>query len=224
MRVLKVIIARSIWLFPVAHMNPQGKAIDTDFIEWLKKTYHFQKYPSSAFDLDSETKSLAFLGGKFKSGYEKNGKERYVSLGLSIYPDGLVVNTESSTADGDKFLEEGLTSVVQELGLVSPTQIRKAYLSEMDVQLTQPISFLNPKLEQLAGRIAELRKGPPVAFKFSGVTFLAEPSAQQTTSGVLIERKVNTDWEENIYYTRAPLPTHAHLQLLEEFEAILDQP
>ena len=223
MRVLKVIIARSIWLFPAAHMNPEGKAIDIDLIEWLKKTYQFQKYPSSAYDLDSETKSLAFSGGKFKSGYEKNGKERYVSLSLSIYPDGLVVNTESSTLEGDKFLEEGLTSVAQEFGLVSPAQIRKLYLSEMDVQLSQPISFLNPKLEHLASQIGELRKGSPVAFAFSGVTFLAEPSAQPTTPGVLIERKINTDWKENIYYAKAPLPTHAHVQLLEEFEAILGQ-
>jgi hypothetical protein len=41
------------------------------------------------FDPDSESKSLAFLGVKFKCGYEPNGKERYLSVGLSVYNDGL---------------------------------------------------------------------------------------------------------------------------------------
>ena len=220
MRILKVIIARSIWLFPVAYMNPRGKGVDMDIIEWLKHTYHFQKYPSSAFDLDSETKSLAFSGGKFKS--EEDGKVQYFSFGLSAYSDGLVVNTESSTAVGDKILDELLNSVVKEFDLVLPNQIGKLYYSELDVQLNQPISLLNPKLEQLGSRISELRKEQRVAFKFCGVTFLPEPSAQ-AISGVLIERKVNSDWEENIYYAKAPLQTDAHVKLIEEFEALLAQ-
>jgi hypothetical protein len=201
-------------------MNPQGKAIGNDLLEWLKKTYHFQKFPSSAFDLDSETKAFVFLGGKFKSGQEHDGKERYISVNLSVYNDGLIASTESSTNDSDKFLDEGIDSVVKEFGLVRPA-IRKLYFSEMDIRLDQSISSLNPKLVQLANRISELRKEQPVAFQFSGVTFLAEPSAQATTSGILIERKLNTAWEENIYYTRAPLPTDAHLQILEEFEGLL---
>jgi hypothetical protein len=223
MHVLKVITARSVWLFPTVYMNPQGKAIEMDLIQWLKRTYQFQKYPSSAFDLDSATKSLSFSGGKFKCGYDENGKERYLAVGVSVYTDGLVVNTESSTTDGDKFLDETINSIIKEFGLIAPEQIRKAYYNEMDVRLNEPISLLNPKLEQLASRMSELRQGPPVAFKFSGVTFLPEPSAQATISGLSIERKVNTAWEENIYYTRAPLQTDAHLRILEEFEALLAQ-
>lgn len=90
------------------------------------------------------------------------------------------------------------------------------------MRLDQPISSLNPKLVQLANRISELRKEPPLAFRFSGVIFLAEPSAQATTSGILIERKLNTLWEENILLKSAS-PTDAHLQILEEFEALLAQ-
>jgi hypothetical protein len=223
MQLLKVITARSIWLLPIADMNPRGKAIDTALIEWLKRTYHFQKYPSSAFDLDSETKTLVFLGGKFKSGHEEDGKERYIIVGLTVYNDGLVANTESSTNDSDKFLDEALHSAAKEFGLVHPVTRKKLYFSEMDVQLDRPISLVNPKLEQLASRISELRKELPVTFEFSGVTFLPEPSAQATTSGFSIERKVNTEWSENRYYTRAPLQTDAHLQILEEFETLLAQ-
>jgi hypothetical protein len=220
MRVLKVIAARSIWLFPITDLNPRGKAVDIDLIEWLKKTYQFQKFPSSAFDFDKDTKTLSFLGGRFKTVHD--GKEEYIAIGLSIYNDGLVVNTESSTEEGDRFLDQTLRAVAKEFDLIYPENVRrKFYYNEMDIRLDRPIKLLNPKLEQLAKLISELRKGPTVTFEFSGVSFLSEPAAQSTTLGVVIERKVGTEWSENRYWTRAPLETASHIKLLENLEAIL---
>ena len=223
MRVLKIITARSIWLFPLTDLNPKGKAIDKELIEWLKKTYQFQKFPSSAFDYDNETKTLTFDGGKFKAGYEGGGKERYIGVGLIIYQDGLVANSASSTTDSDNFLSDALESATKELGLVAPERIRKKlYFSEIDIRLDRPISLLNPKLENLAHRISELRtEDPHIAFEFSGVSFLPQPQMQATISGFHLERKINTEWTENRYYTKAPLQTEAHLKLLEEFEVLL---
>ncbi len=222
MQVLKVITARSIWIFPISYLNPQGKAIDIDLIEWLKKTYRFQKYPSSAFDLDKDTQTLNFSGGKFKAEDKDIGKEQYFAVGLSIYNDGLVVNTESSTNISDKFLEEVIHSAVKKFGLVYPGEINKRfYYSEMDVRLDRAINLFNPKLETLANRISELRHGKSVAYEFSGVSFLPEPQAQATVAAFSIERKINTEWPENKYFTRAPLQTDAHLQVLKEFEEAL---
>ena len=222
MQVLKIITARSIWLFPISDLNPKGKAIGYDLIEWLKKTYQFQKYPSSEFDLDKNTNTLTFDGGKYKAGYKDNGKEQYLAIGVLIYTDGLVATTQSSTNDSDKFLEEVLHSAVKQFGLVHPGEInRRLYLSEMDVRLDRAINLLNPKLEILAKRISELKHGKSVAYEFSGVSFLPEPSVQTTISGFTIERKANTEWSENRYFTKAPLQTDAHLKLLREFEGIL---
>ena len=187
-----------------------------------KEPITFRKYPSSAFDLDSETKALVFLGGKFKSRHEEDGKERYLAVALTVYNDGLVANTESSTSDTDEFLEGLIQSAVTEFGLVHPGIRKKLYFSEMDVRLDRPIRLINPRLQQLASRISELRGDTnPIAFEFSGVTFLPEPTAQAAVSGFSLERKVNTDWSESRYYTRAPLQTDAHLKILEEFGALL---
>ncbi len=203
-------------------MNPQGKAIETELIDWLKKTYQFAKYPVSAFDLDPETKALAFTGGKFLAGRE-SGKERYIALGLALYKDGLVVNTESSTSDGEKFLAEVLDSVAKEFNLILPEKIqKKLYLNEMDVRLDRSISLLNPKLNSIAHRFSELRiEDPNTGFTFSGISFHVEPEKQAVLSPFLLERKLNTDWSENRYYTRAPLHTDAHIKILEEIESIL---
>ncbi len=222
MQVLKIITARSIWLFPISDLNPKGKAIGYNLIEWLKKTYQFQKYPSSEFDLDKNTNTLTFDGGKFKAGYKDNGKEQYLAIGVLIYTDGLVATTQSSTNDSDKFLEEVLRSAVKQFGLVHPGTISKRlYFSEMDVRLDRAINLLNPKLKTLANRISEQKYGQPVAFEFSGLSFLPEPPAQATISAFSIERKVNTEWSENRYYTKAPLQTDVHLRVLREFEEIV---
>lgn len=221
MRVLATTTARAIWLFPLSDMNPEGRALGPDLLEWLKKTYQFQKYPSSQFDLDKETKNLSFSGGKFKS-YDASGNERYIAVGLSVYPDGLVANTEASTVESEKFLDELLQSVVKEFGLVHPGEIRRRlYFNEMDVRLDGSISLLNPKLDSIAHRISELRtEEPDVGFVFAGITFLPQPEKQAALSSFSLERKVNTDWSENRYYTRAPLQTDAHIRLLEEIESL----
>lgn len=223
MRVLKINSARAIWLFAVADMNPAGKAVDHDLLSWLNKTYQFQKAPSSAFDFDSETKTLTFSGGKFRCGTDENGKDRYIAVGLTIYKDGLVATTESSTADSERFLEETIDSVVKEFKLLHPGDVRKKiYYNEMDVRLDRPFSLINPKLAALAKRIPELRtEDPRTHFEFSGISFLPQPDVQATLSGFNLERKVNTDWAENRYFTRSPLQTDAHIKLLEEIEALL---
>ena len=224
MRLLNINIARSIWLFSVQDLNPQGSAIESDLIEWLAKTYHFKKYPSSALDFDAQTKTLSLKGGKFKSGLTDEGKERYVSVDLSIYTDGLVANTRSSTEDSDKFLEEAIHSAVNRFQLVFDHQLirQKSYLSEMDVQLDRSISLLNPKLTELAATISSLQQDlNTITFEFSGVSFLPGPTAQTTVAAFSLERKINIPWSENRYFTKAPLHTHAHLQLLNDFESIL---
>ena len=226
MELLNIITARSIWLFPVQDLNPQGRAVESDLIGWLKATYHFQKYPSSPLDFDPESKTLMFKGGKFKSGDDENNEERYITVDLAIYTDGLVANTRSSTENTDHFLDEAIRSAVKSLNLVYPEKIRKKlYYSEMDVRLDRPMHSLNPKLEKLADTISSSQgDANSTTFEFSGVSFLPDPKAHVAVSAFSIERKVNTEWSENRYYSKAPLQTNAHLKLLKEFEELLVTP
>jgi hypothetical protein len=38
-------------------------------------------------------------------------------------------------------------------------------------------------------------------------------------ASLIIEHRVNTPFEENKYFSEAPLPTKLHIKFLEEFEA-----
>ena len=138
MQRLITITAKSIWLFPIADLNPEGKAIESDLVKWLAGKYYFQKFPASTLDVNPENKTLEFSGGKFKS----NGD--YLAVDLSIYNDGIVANTRSSTEDTDRFVREALENCVNEFGLNYPRIRKRIYLSEMDVKLDKPMKLLNP--------------------------------------------------------------------------------
>jgi hypothetical protein len=203
-------------------MNPTGRAVDHDLLAWLTKTYQFQKTPASAFDFDSESKTLSFLGGKFKAGSDQSGNDRYVAVGVTVYKDGLVAMTESSTTDSELFLQTTIDAVVREFNLTSPEVRKKLYYSEMDVLLDRSFYLVNPKIAALAKQISNLRpEDPKIQFEFSGISCLPQPDVQASLSAFNLERKVNTDWAENRYFTRAPLQTHAHIKLVEEIESLL---
>jgi hypothetical protein len=88
--------------------------------------------------------------------------------------------------------------------------------------LDKPLDLINPKLGALAKRISESRpEDPAMEFQFSGIGFFPRPEVHGILSPFIFERKQSTDWAENRYYTRAPLQTDAHIQLLNELEAIL---
>jgi|SRR5215831_11999176 len=214
MELITIIVARSVWLFNILDLNPKGRALE-DVTKWLAAAYSFQKFPLTPNDLHPEKKGLVFTGGKFKSGDE------YVTVDLDIYNDGVVVNGRSSTDDNDRFIDEILRGCVEHFGLVYPKIGRKIYYSEMDVRISRPMTLLNPSLEHLANRLTELKGDSPAFFGFAGISFLPSPPAQPTTPGFLLERKVNTDFSENRYYTRAPLQTNAHLEFIREIEAAL---
>jgi hypothetical protein len=217
MQLLSINTARAIWLFTLSDLNPRGRAIGQELIDWLKGAYSFKPPPSSP-QLDTHAQNnITFSGGKFKSGHEADGRAKYITVEFSIYNDGLVATTRSSTKDADEFLSDVLTSAAERFGLAyNPNMVRnKVYLSELDIKLEKEFNFLNPQLQGFAEKISS-RLGE--AFEFSGVAFSVHPHPSLQYSPFRIERKINTLWSENRYFSSAPLHTDDHITLLEEFE------
>src|SRR5262245_52187553 len=120
MQLLSVFNARAVWILPLADLNPRGRAIGFDIIEWLKRTFDFKKYPSSVLDLD-QNKAFVFSGGTFRF-VDEGGNDNRVAVELSIYNDGIVASTRSSTKDADRFIEQGLNAAASMFDLVyTPT-------------------------------------------------------------------------------------------------------
>lgn len=218
MQLLSVMRAGSIWLFDILEMNPRGKHLVPDLIEWLKIKYGFLKYPSSPNDFD-DSGGLAFTDGSFQS-----EKDVAITLTLKIYADGLVADTRSSTRDTDAFLESMLSLAAQDFGLVyHPNMIQqKLYISELNVRPQHSLSGLNPRLQEFANRITSLSGIQDThMFEPASISFWPDPSLPIRLAQFQFERKLNTAFSEERYFSRAPLQTDDHLKLLEEFEDLL---
>jgi len=222
MELLNVARARSMWLFDINDLNPRGKSVLSDILEWLKNSYVFSKFPASINDQEAQTKALAFLQGNFQL-----REEFFIDVDLRLYNDGIIADTRSSTDDTDLFLNDVLESASKEFNLsYRPGLVRKKlYASEVNVRCDHPLSNLNPKLKAISDKLSTLVTTalpplPPLVFDFSAISFWAE-LLTPTPVAFRFERKQNSSFSENRYYSSAPLQTPVHLSLLEELESIL---
>ena len=216
MELLSVQVARVVWLFDTAELNPKGKSIFPEMLEWLKEEYHFAQAPESVTQLD-DTKALAFSRGTFQA-----EEEIFVDVELKIYGDGLVANTRSSTKDADAFLEDVLRSAAQEFNLAYKPEIvrRKLYVSEIVVRSAKELIGIDARLLQVAEKVSELLpQNIRFPYEFSGVMFSQLQGDSKTSIAPFrLERKLNTSPEEHKLYSTAPLRTADHLTLLDWFE------
>jgi len=218
MEVLNIVKARSIWLFPIAEMNPKGK-YTPDIFTWIKDRYEFEKIPASAVDLD-EGGALVFSRGRFTS------MEGFViRIELKVYNDGILTETISSTRDSDSFTEDLLQSCMKKYDLVfNPEMIRaKLYLSEINFRSVKSLFNINKRLSEFVTKIEGLMpNNTKVNYEIGGLHFWPGPTISKLEPlKFIVERKLNTLPEENKYFSSAPLHTDNHLGLLKELEDIL---
>ena len=218
MELLSVIRARSIWLLQLQDINPRGKYIEGHLIEWLRDRYHFLKCPSSVYDRDT-SQALVFVNGSFKV---EDGLS--INIDLSIYNDGLIADSRSSTKNTDTFIEDILNSAVRDFDLIyKPEMLRKKiYLSELSLRPKRLLSNINPKMQTFVRKITSMMGGNnPGSLEFASLSFWWDPASPNGQSQFQLERTVGTPFSEERYYSRAPLHTEDHLQLLDEFEELL---
>lgn len=217
MELLNIVRARSVWLFDITDLNPRGKNVEEDLIVWLKDAYSFSKAPSSPQDLD-ESKALVFTGGNFQA-----RDEYFINVELRIYSDGVIADTRSSTEDSDAFLKDVLESVTKEFHLsYSPEIIRKKlYTSEVNVRTKCNLNRLNPKLTELNQKFGTMIGRDQV--ELAGISFWTDQVILQPQVPLQFrfERKINTPFSENRYYSSAPVQTSQHLELLTDLEKII---
>ncbi|MFZ5448524.1 MAG: hypothetical protein ACOZFS_07820 [Thermodesulfobacteriota bacterium] len=220
MKLLSVLRARSIWMIYLSELNPRG-LYDYSVVRPMIEKYKFLKVPTKIEEFDLSR------GCEFKNGSFQKNPQLEIGVDITLYNDGLVVDTRSSTADSDGFLEEFLSWLSTDFGVVPYQNVlrRKFYLSELSVQTDKPLNALNPKLQGFAERINSLISGfsdRPIAFETSGVRFWTDPTVMTNPPGhFLFERLEKVPFNENRYYSAAPLQTEDHLKMLEELEQIL---
>jgi hypothetical protein len=216
MNVLFVGLARTIWLFELALLNPKGISLKGVFEE-IGKRYRFAKAPANELDFD-EQRSLAFKAGTFTG-----ARNVPVMVGLGIYNDGFVADTTSSTDEATEFLNDLAKWLNDTYGLAVPKERKVAYVSNIDFQSEVSLTNLNRRLEAFADNLEALSINK-ARYEVGSIQFWTEDTGKPASSApVKIERKLSAPFSANHYFSQAPLPTTVHMELLSEFEAILKQ-
>jgi len=221
MKLISVDTARASWLFPLTELNPTGRSFTQIFSD-LKKRYSFQKAPSHSLDYDAEAKGLIFNEGEFV-----NREGNTVLVKFSVFSDGVVADTWSSTADSEDFLKDAMSWIRTEYGITLPTDRvpTSLYLSQLTVSMSQKHEGVFSKLQALSDvvskKLSESGRDSK-GFIAGGFSLWAANWDQNLApSAYRFEIKAGSKPGENRYYAAAPLPTDLHLQILEEQERIL---
>jgi hypothetical protein len=216
MNILYVGLARVIWLFDLALLNPTGMNLRR-VLEEIAKRYQFAKAPKNELDFD-EQHSLSFKGGTFLS-----QRKVPILVGLNIYLDGIVADTMSSTDEAADFLIDLSKWLNDTYGLVVPKERKENFLSQIDFRMEGRLTNLNPRLNllltSLDGRVVS--KGP---FDVASIQFWTEDiNKPGTPAPIKIERKISAPFSANHYFSQAPIATKDHIALLNEFEKLLKE-
>jgi len=219
MKILAIRLARSIWLIPPYFLNPKGVFIRPS-LEALKERYKFQKSPFESPAPIPNPKD----GAKYENGAFSVEDETVMITSATIHDDGFVVDTRSSTAHGDAFLDDALSWIAQKHGLPIPTElpITKLYASELNVIFDKAPQFLDPKLapflKEVSSAISDEKTGKADFLSFQ---FSTDPTVHPRQDTFRIDREINAPFEQNRYYSFATTTTDVHLKLLKKLESLL---
>ncbi len=221
MKVISVDVARATWLFPTVELNPTGRSLTKAFLG-LAERYNFKTFPKHTLDADPEAKGLVFNQGEFKN---KEGQN--VLVKLTVFADGVVSDSWSSTRDSEDLLRDAMLWMKTEHGFSIPAEraMKTFYLSQLTVAADTNSSLINPKFKALADFIAAKTTEtgrPNVGFTFAGFSMWAKDwDKPHAPAPYRFEIKAGSSPEENRYFASAALPTDIHLAVLEEQERLL---
>ena len=212
MKLLSVGLARAMSFLDMNELNPGGKDVFTHLLPALLDDYKFKTYPKPGDDL---SQGMKLMNGEF---VKEDGT--VLAINITIFSDGIAADTFSSTKDSEDFLETALGDL-PELGFAYDPEMvrRKTYLSQVNVKCSRPLRVLNPRLADFASRVSSAVGG--TVFDVSAIELWPDQTLAYKPANFSFQRKIGDPHDSNRYWSQAALPTDKHLELLEEFEALL---
>jgi hypothetical protein len=206
--------ARALAFVEPIDLNPRGKVFYPELVEAIVKRYGFQKFPQKPEEFD-ESKGVNFAVGRLGDA---------VIDEFIIYTHGLLLGTRVSTQESRRLLEEAMQWGTK-LGLLNRPVSRWQYASQLTFYSKFSLTSVSPAIQKLADGIAKT-VNPLVGqnLRYELVTIMVDYDQLERKHALgrfSIQRRDNTPFSENKYFSDAPLPTDVHIRLLEEFEAAI---
>lgn len=199
-----------------------------DAIQAMADRYHFVGSPSdadivaatsSATNPNSPAKALTFTQGK------ATVRQKVIAIeNLQIYAAGILVTTRTSTKDTDAIVDEVIEWAASHFDIVyEDIRSGRAHMSQIDFRFERPLSELLPHFSGIGPRISEELEGffefkPP--YELTGIQFYFDKSKYPAFAPPVlkIDRRDGIPFDQNVYWSEAPLTTDHHINVLTEFE------
>jgi hypothetical protein len=212
-----VVLARCLAFVETYDLSPDGRVFFPDLVKALVSRYEFQKFPKDFSEFD-ETKGIDFLEGRL-------GSE--VIWRLTIYNNGIMIDTRSNTSISKEIIEEALSWAKETFGLrYDPSMIKRfGYVSQLTFYSDVILDRLSPALRRLSQRVTSAVSeihNEKIEYQTTQIWIQHDQLMRKSPlAGFYISPRVETLLSEHKYFSEAPLTTDLHWELLEEFESAL---
>lgn len=217
MELANVALARAIAFIETGRFNPRGEVPRDKFVSSLRERFSFMEVPSKLEDFN-RSKGITFKAGYF---------EGHSIEELTIYADGVKIDTRSSTEGGQQILTDTLEWLKDEVGIsYIPGMIpRWGFLSQLVVRSEIDLNKIHSSLSRLSASLSNLvteRTGEPFNYRTAGLTIdFPKLTGERNIASFTIERRLSTPDSEMLFYTQSPTHTGQHLLMLQNLEESL---
>ena len=214
MELIAISLARFVAFLELQSFDPRGQSTTQEAIQLFKDRYSFSKVPEKREEFNYQN-GVEFLDGRMGA----------ISIDkLVLYNNGVAIDTRSSTDDSERVMQDLLEEVKRLRGVVMlPT--RRMYLSNIVFRSHMNFTCIHPAVQPLVDAVAAAVSeylGQSVNVDMGAVVIAPDHSQTKLNpSPFSIERRVDTPFSANIYFSAAPLKTDLHISLIEKFENML---
>jgi hypothetical protein len=216
MKFISIEQGRVIDLVPLEEIRPNFGIYLPEFITSITERYGFVSWPK---DLSAAISD----GAKFQHGHFMVDGTQVIIKELGVYSDGITVDT-FSTHMSDLVLDDLLNWSKDKFALRErTTPARRKYLNVAIIEFERNVERGLGKLSAIGNLLAEYLRsayGWDYEYNVHRIAFSVDPLGipQLRNTQFFIERRLQSPYSENRYYSGAPMQTEEHLRLLETIE------
>lgn len=195
--------------------------------EAISQRYQFRAAPSPE-QLSQPTLSVTFVHGVFNHANRTIVIDQLSITNLLNRVTSIGASSKTSTDFVDSFLEDLLTWIATEHRLDTSNLLPVSYQTQLDVEVEKPISEKFRALGALGIAITNLLKSHRLelatGYELAGFSMQVDQTKVRDIpfpTAFLIERRVGVPYQENRYFSQAPLKTKDHEAVLGQLEQIL---
>ena len=209
MQDVEILLARTVSFIDMAALNPTGLAFGPIHAAFRER-YNFLIYPTRPEQFDS-TAGIVYKSGTF----EFEGKN--ISVEMTLYGNGWLVDTHMSTEASDAFSQDLLNWLRSTYALKTEKAVSRI-VHESQLGFRSEVDLT--KIKELR-RFTKLLAGATKDISYEAWAFLFQgDNSNSGNPAFTFERRANVPFKERKYFSKAPLPTKVHLELIPEFEKI----